>query len=270
MTFHSQPLAVQPALGEYEGIYQRPPVGTVEVRRRGEHLVVVTGANQPDARLTFYGPDIAYAVDGPYVGMPYEFIRDRRRRGALDSRERPHRAQGMTPPGSGSAARPQWRSSALPRPGSSGERRIETPVRHNDVSATFQGEPPCVLRPCCRLPRMCGALGAVSFAQAVPEVKLPPSPTGQAAVQLGGRWEKTAEGGQRYRDGKWLVVDYSRPLLRGRKDIFGAGADYGKLVNGDATIWRVGANDTTRLTAQAPLQIGGKTVPAACTTCSRI
>ena len=109
---------------------------------------------------------------------------------------------------------------------------------------------------------MCGALGAVSFAQAVPGVKLPPSPLGQAAVQLGGRWEKTTEGGQRYRDGKWLVVDYSRPLLRGRKDIFGAGADYGKFVNGDATIWRVGANDTTRLTAQAPLQIGGKTVPA--------
>ena len=34
MTFHAQPKAVQPALAEYEGTYPRPPVGTVEVRRR--------------------------------------------------------------------------------------------------------------------------------------------------------------------------------------------------------------------------------------------
>ena len=75
MTFHSQPLAVQPAVEEYEGMYRRPPVGTVEVRRRGERLVVMTGANQPDAHLAFYGRDIAYALDGPYLGTPYEFIR---------------------------------------------------------------------------------------------------------------------------------------------------------------------------------------------------
>ena len=79
-------------------------------------------------------------------------------------------------------------------------------------------------------------------------------------MQLGGRWEKTAEGGQRYVDGKWVVVDYGRPLLRGRTPIFGAGADYGKMVTGDAAIWRAGANDTTRLTTQAPLQIGDKTI----------
>jgi hypothetical protein len=103
-------------------------------------------------------------------------------------------------------------------------------------------------------------MGVVSHAQDVPGVKLPASPTGQAAVQLGGRWEKTTEGGQRYVDGKWIVVDYSRPLLRGRKDIFGAGAEYGTFVYGGAAIWRVGANDTTRLTTQAPLQIGGKTL----------
>jgi Protein of unknown function (DUF2911) len=101
---------------------------------------------------------------------------------------------------------------------------------------------------------------AVLLAQAVPEVKLPPSPIGQAAVQLGGRWEKTADG-ERYRDGKWVVVDYGRPLLRGRTGIFGSGADYGKRVNPDAAIWRMGANDTTRLTTQVPLVIGGKTIP---------
>ena len=105
-----------------------------------------------------------------------------------------------------------------------------------------------------------GVISAALLAQPVPEVKLVPSPQGQAAIQVGGRWEKTAEGGQAYRDGKWIVVDYGRPLLRGRKEIFGAGADYGKTVNAGAPLWRAGANNTTRLTTQAPLQVGGKTL----------
>lgn len=107
---------------------------------------------------------------------------------------------------------------------------------------------------------LCGAMGAAVLAQAIPEVKLVPSPQGQASIQVAGRWEKTAEGGQAYRDGKWIVVDYGRPLLRGRKDIFGAGADYGKTVNAGAPVWRAGANNTTRLTTQVPLNIGGKTL----------
>ncbi len=106
---------------------------------------------------------------------------------------------------------------------------------------------------------LCAAMGSVALAQAIPEVKLPPSPAGLAAMQLGGHWEKTAEA-PRYVGGKWVVINYGRPLLRGRKDIFGAGADYGKTVNPDAAIWRAGANDTTRLTTQVPLQIGGKTI----------
>jgi len=105
-----------------------------------------------------------------------------------------------------------------------------------------------------------GVISAALLAQPVPEVKLVPSPQGQAAIQVGGRWEKAAEGGQAYRDGKWIVVDYGRPLLRGRKEIFGAGADYGKTVNAGAPLWRAGANNTTRLTTQAPLQVGGKTL----------
>jgi len=107
---------------------------------------------------------------------------------------------------------------------------------------------------------LCGAMGAAAFAQSTPNVKLPPSPAGQAAIQVGGKWEKTAEGGQTYRDGKWIVVDYGRPLLRGRKEIFGAGDEYGKTVNAGAPVWRAGANTTTRLTTQVPLQIGGKTI----------
>jgi hypothetical protein len=104
------------------------------------------------------------------------------------------------------------------------------------------------------------AVSVVVSAQAVPDVKLPPSPAGQAAIQVGGKWDKTPEGGQTYRDGKWIVVDYGRPLLRGRTQIFGAGADYGKFVNAGAPVWRAGANNTTRLTTQVPLQIGDKTI----------
>lgn len=104
------------------------------------------------------------------------------------------------------------------------------------------------------------AVSAATLAQAVPEVKLVPSPQGQASIQIGGKWDKTPEGGQAYRDGKWIVVDYGRPLLRGRKDIFGAGADYGKTVNAGAPVWRAGANNTTRLTTQSSLQVGGKAI----------
>jgi hypothetical protein len=59
-----------------------------------------------------------------------------------------------------------------------------------------------------------------------------------------------------------MTVDYGRPILRGRENIFGTGAEYGKTVNPDASIWRAGANATTRLTTQVPLEIGGKTIDA--------
>jgi len=107
---------------------------------------------------------------------------------------------------------------------------------------------------------LCSAMASAAFAQAIPEVKLVPSPQGQASIQVGGKWDKTPEGGQTYRDGKWIVVDYGRPLLRGRANIFGTGADYGKTVNAGAPVWRAGANNTTRLTTQVPLQVGGKTL----------
>ncbi|MGE0812318.1 MAG: DUF2911 domain-containing protein [Vicinamibacterales bacterium] len=109
------------------------------------------------------------------------------------------------------------------------------------------------------VPALVAALAIVVAAQAVPEVKLPPSPRGSAAIQLGGHWEKN-NGGQRYVDGKWVVVDYGRPLLRGRTDILGAGADYGKTVSDGEPVWRMGANDTTTITTQVPLMIGGKTL----------
>jgi Protein of unknown function (DUF2911) len=85
------------------------------------------------------------------------------------------------------------------------------------------------------------------------------SPSGTAATQVGGAWsapDKDAE--PRYSGGKWIEIVYSRPILRGRTDIFGKGADYGKKVNSGAPVWRAGANQTTRLKTEVPLEIGGK------------
>ena len=102
---------------------------------------------------------------------------------------------------------------------------------------------------------------AAALVQAqVPDVKLPSSPRGTAAIQVGGTWSGTGDD-RRYTGGSWITVDYGRPILRGRENIFGKGADYGKTVNPDAPLWRAGANDTTRLTTQVPLELGGKTIP---------
>jgi hypothetical protein len=112
---------------------------------------------------------------------------------------------------------------------------------------------------CAGLATTVGAQGQATTSASVPEVKLPPSPPGQAAVQVGGTWTKTDQG-QRYQGGKWIVVDYSRPLLRGRRNIFGSGAEYGKVVSDGSPVWRAGANATTTLTTQVPLSVGGKTL----------
>jgi hypothetical protein len=50
--------------------------------------------------------------------------------------------------------------------------------------------------------------------------------------------------------------------MRQRQNIFGAGADYGKTVNGGAPVWRAGANQTTRFKTEVPLVFDGKTLPA--------
>ena len=104
---------------------------------------------------------------------------------------------------------------------------------------------------------LCSWLAAPTFAQSIPDVKLPPSPPGQAAIQVGGTWTKQDEG-QRYDGGKWIVVNYSRPTLKGRTNIFGSGAEYGKAVMAGAPVWRAGANATTTITTLVPLMVGGK------------
>ena len=73
-------------------------------------------------------------------------------------------------------------------------------------------------------------LGIGVFAQQAP--RKPASPPGTAATQASGQWAKaTPDAAEpRYVGGKWIDVTYGRPVLRGRKDIFGTGADYGKTV----------------------------------------
>jgi hypothetical protein len=89
----------------------------------------------------------------------------------------------------------------------------------------------------------------------------PLSPRGTAAAHVGGKYvQEKPDGPSRYVDGKWIEIDYGRPLKRGRT-LFGTGADYAKQLNAGAPVWRAGANKSTRLKTEAPLVIGGKTLP---------
>jgi hypothetical protein len=92
----------------------------------------------------------------------------------------------------------------------------------------------------------------------------PTSPPGTAATQVGGQWAKAAPdaAAATYTGGKWIEVTYGRPVLRGRTDIFGTGADYGKKVRGTDALWRAGANNTTRVVTEVPLVFDGKKLPA--------
>jgi hypothetical protein len=104
-------------------------------------------------------------------------------------------------------------------------------------------------------------LGIGVLAQQPP--RKPASPAGTAATQVGGKWvQDKPDAEPRYTGGKWIEITYGRPILRGRTEIFGKGADYGKKVYADAPVWRAGANVTTRLVTEVPLVFGGKTLPA--------
>ena len=94
------------------------------------------------------------------------------------------------------------------------------------------------------------------------QAEKPFSPRGSAATEVAGAWTPQKPGiPPQYPGGKWIEIDYGRPILRGRKNIFGSGADYGKTLNAGAPVWRAGANSTTKLTTEVPLVIGGKTLP---------
>lgn len=116
-----------------------------------------------------------------------------------------------------------------------------------------------------RLRRSFGALllSLLAVPLATAQERKPASPGGTAATQVGGKWSAPDSNGERSLEGgKWIEITYSRPILRGRTNIFGKGADYGKLVNGGAPVWRAGANNTTRLKTEVPLVLAGKTLPA--------
>jgi len=57
---------------------------------------------------------------------------------------------------------------------------------------------------------------------------------------------------------QWIELVYGRPILRGRTNIFGSGADYATTLKDGGPVWRAGANLTTVLRTEAPLEIGGK------------
>jgi hypothetical protein len=88
------------------------------------------------------------------------------------------------------------------------------------------------------------------------------SPRGVAATQLGGTWTTDERGRERYEGGKWIELDYGRPILRQRRGVFGAGEEYGKKVAAGAPVWRAGANQSTRFTTEVDLLFGGKRLPA--------
>ena len=100
------------------------------------------------------------------------------------------------------------------------------------------------------------AMSAVMFAQG----SRPASPAGTAATEVGGKYDpKAAE--PTYIGGKWIEITYGRPIKRGRDVFGGTGANYGKVANPDAPVWRAGANVTTQLKTEVPIVINGKTVP---------
>jgi hypothetical protein len=117
------------------------------------------------------------------------------------------------------------------------------------------------------------ALTLAAAALAQQPAARPLSPAGSAQVQVLGKWIKPARpaftlGRETYQEGKWIEITYGRPLQRGR-DLFGSGADYGKAaldVGGAGlpapTVWRAGANKSTRLNTEVPLRLGDKTIPA--------
>lgn len=86
----------------------------------------------------------------------------------------------------------------------------------------------------------------------------PPSTRGHTATQLGGSYNSEGQ----YEGGQWIDIHYGRPILRGRMGIFGEGAEFGQQIYAGASLWRVGADQTTTFTTEADLLIGGQRLAA--------
>jgi len=99
----------------------------------------------------------------------------------------------------------------------------------------------------------------ISASLAFAQNRRPASPTGASAAEIGSKMTPNASGEPTYTRGKWIEVTYGRPIKRGR-DVFGSGANYGKVANPDAPVWRAGANVSTQLKTEVPLVINGKNI----------
>lgn len=84
-----------------------------------------------------------------------------------------------------------------------------------------------------------------------------PSPRGWAATQVAGQW---VDGD--YTGGHWVEIEYGRPILRGRTEIWASGDQYGKGLLLGAPVWRVGADESTQLMTSTDLQFGDARLPA--------
>ena len=106
----------------------------------------------------------------------------------------------------------------------------------------------------------------VVLVAATASAQRPASPRGEASTQVGGTWtteeSQGTAGGRRYEGGKWIDIESGRPILTGRDNIFGSGADYGQAFLLGAPIWRVGANQSTTLTTEVDLMFGGQRLAA--------
>jgi hypothetical protein len=107
------------------------------------------------------------------------------------------------------------------------------------------------------------SLSCIAFASALlAQERRPASPRGSAATLVAGDRVPAQPGMPEYVGGKWIEITYGRPILRQRSAIFGEGASYGETLRSGAPVWRLGADQSTRLRTEVDLLIGGTRVPA--------
>ena len=92
-----------------------------------------------------------------------------------------------------------------------------------------------VFRMLCLLAAFVFVPGAVIAQQQRIDSPTVASPRGSASTQVGGVFNAAGA----YQGGAWIVVDYGRPILRGRQGLFGAGETYGDDFLVGAPIWRL-------------------------------
>ena len=80
----------------------------------------------------------------------------------------------------------------------------------------------------------------------------------KSSTQVGGSYNAQGQ----YQGGHWIDIDYGRPILRGRKNIFEEGGEFGQRIYAGAPIWRIGADPSTRFSTGMDLMFGAQRLPA--------